>query len=287
MLIVLLFLTSCANFEGLRSAHYDGDPVTENELAIKKYHDDSEIIDKEKEYYIRYSLSKDILKPSLDYSHEEAFLLEDGQYIIGEDLPAGRVSLLGNESIFTSENYDVHVGNMIIRDEQGDIYFENLFHSAYGVLVSQLDFIDGHEIEVIGKESQITVFYSEDFPDNPYELMELPELIQNLGQEDLLDPIRIFENGETINLRAGIYEVGRHLESGQYEVRKIEAPHHTEMYIFRKNIDPQVIELLQNKPNNSENEKQDKATNVVKIELKDGDKIYLQLVNNLELKLLE
>ena len=272
-------LTACSDFEGLRNAKYDGQLVVKKEEAINRYQKHSELIDEEKEFYLRYPFSEDILKASLDYSEDKAFLLEEGLYIIGNDLPAGRVSLLANESVFTSENYTIHVGNMIIRDQEEKIYFENLFHSDYGQLTAQLDFIPGHEIEIIGKDSEVTVFYSPEFPEDPYILMELPELIENLGREDLEQPIEKTEDGKTIELSAGIYEVGVHLKEGSYKIDSLEAPHSTEMYLFRDEIEPMVIELLE--------KDQSVHSQEPIVTLKDGDKIYPHLVKCLVLSLIE
>lgn len=275
-----LILTACSDFEGLRNAKYDGQPIVKKEEAINRYQKYSELIDEEKEFYLRYSFSEDILKASLDYSEDKAFLLEEGLYVIGKDLPAGRVSLLANESVFTSENYTVHVGNLIVRDQDEKIYFENLFHSDYGQLIAQLDFIPGHEIEIIGKDSEVTVFYSPEFPEDPYILMELPKLIENLGREDLHNPIEKTEDGKTIVLSAGIYEVGIHLKEGSYKIDNLEAPHSTEMYLFSdKDVEPKVIELLE--------KDQSMLSQKPIVILKDGDKIYPHLVKRLVLSLVE
>ena len=274
--LLFLILSSCSDFEGFRTARYDGQKVIKEEEAILDYQNHSEITGEAKEYYLRYQFSQDILNSSLDYPSEKAYLLEEGTYQVGRDIPSGRVSLLGNESVFTSENYAVHVGNMIIRDEDGLIYFENLFHSSYGQQVVQIDFIEGHVIEIIGKDSQITAFYSEDFPSDPYILMDLPELIQTRGIESVNNPIQKDKKEQKIELAAGIYEVGVHLKEGSYQIESLEAPHHTEMYIFRKNINPIVIELV------IEDSEENELENIPPvITLKDGDKIYLHLVKRL------
>lgn len=279
-------LSACTNFNGLRQPQYDGQPVVKNQAAIQSYQQHSEVIDGEKEYYLRYSFSADILQPSLDYSDSKPVLLETGRYLIGEDLPAGRVSLLGNESVFTSENYVVHVGNMIIRDQTGSIYFENLFHTDYGQQIAQLDFIAGHEIEIIGENSQITAFYSDTFPDDPYVLMELPALIQTTGGTQLRNPIRVLETDQQFDLVAGIYEVGVHMPAGQYQVSHVEVPHHTEMFIFSESTDPRVFELVVNSTQATAVE-QAQSDSMFDLTLKSGDKLYLHLVENIRLTLIE
>lgn len=284
--VPLLILTSCGKYTGLRTPHYDGKPIKPNEKAIEVYRSSGEIIGAEKEFYIRYPFSEDILQKSLDYSNEEPFLLKEGRYLIGEDLPAGRATLLGNESSFSTENYDVHVGNLIVRDEVGEIYFENLFHSEYGQLTTQFDLLPGHEITIIGKEPEITVFYEERLPKDPYILMEVPALTRNLDRINVQQPLELFNDGRVVQLTAGIYEVGQHLEAGKYALSDMIAPHNTEMYIFSKSLSPRVIELLMDKPTDLEGT-QGLAKETATIELIAGEKVYLHLVTKLELIRLE
>lgn len=287
--MTLLFLTSCGKYTGLRTPLYDGAPIKSNDEAIEVYRSSAEVIGAEKEFYIRYPFSADILQKSLAYTNEEPFLLEEGRYVIGEDLPAGRASLLGNESSFSTENYDVHVGNLIVRDEVGDVYFENLFHSEYGQLTAQFDLIQGHEITIIGTEAEITVFYEETLPKDPYVLMDVPDLTRNLDRINVQQPLEFFEDAGVIHLTAGIFEVGQHLEAGEYLLSDLLASHNTEMFIFDESSSPRVIELLMDAPKDlegaedSEDKIKTKETEGAIIKLLAGDKIYLNLVGKLEL----
>ena len=271
-------LTGCSSFNGIRQPLYDGNPVLEDEEAIETYQASREITGKEKDYYFRYPFSEAIYNKSLDYPVAEPLLLEEGEYIIGEDLPAGRVSLLSNESFFSRENAVIHVGNMIIYDEQDVIYFENLFHSEYGQLVAQVDFISGHRIEIIGEQPEITVFYEESFPEEPYMLMTPPEVLVNLERIDVKNPI-IYED-EAVELSAGIFEVGVHLEPGSYVIQSVDAPHNTEMYLLRLGEEPRVFELLI--PSDVEIIEEN-FEDYPNIRLQLGDKIYPHLVKNLRL----
>lgn len=284
--VTLLFLTSCSKYSGLRTPLYDGQPIKPDEAAIKAYQSSAEVIGAEKEFYIRYPFSEDVLQKSLPYPNEEPFLLEEGRYIIGEDLPAGRATLLGNESSFSTEGYDVHVGNLIVRDQAGEIYFENLFHSEYGQLTAQFDLLLGHEITIIGTESEITVFYEERLPKDPYILMDVPDLTRNLDRINVQQPLETFDDGQSVQLTAGIYEVGQHLEAGAYLLSDMIAPHNTEMYIFSDSSSPRVIELLMGNPMDLE-ESQDSVKEPAKIELLAGEKIYLSLVKQLKLTRIE
>lgn len=278
ILPMFVFVLLGCSFHGVRQPLYDGTPVVADEESIEVYRASREIIGDEKEYYFRYPFSQDIFEESLTYPEEAPLLLEEGAYRIGEDLPAGRVSLLSNESVFTRENSVVHVGNLVIYDEHGEIYFEHLFHSDYGHTSAQVDFISGHTIEIIGESPEITVFYAETFPENPYQLMDPPEVLVNLDRLAVQDPV--VARGETIALTAGIFEVGVHLAAGEYAIQEIDAPHHTELFLFREGEETRVFELLVT-PEIENGEEQ--ATDEPTIELQAGDKIYPHLVRSLVL----
>jgi hypothetical protein len=288
LFILLVGLTGCAGFNGVRAPLYDGAPVEPDEAAIDVYQESGEVVGDEKDYYFRYPFSEEVTAPSLGYPDEAPVLLEAGEYTIGEDLPAGRASLLGNESVFTGENYDVQVGNFVIRDASGAVYFENLFHSAYGQLSAQVDLISGHTIEIIGETPEITVFYEAAFPDDPYLLMEPPELLVNQEELAVTQPLVSNEGQDFVQLTAGIYEVGEHLEAGTYRISAVSAPHNTELFLFHEGEEARVFELIVNQnPVDIEEEAEEIGAmdeELPEIQLETGDKIYPNLVSRLELQ---
>lgn len=273
-LLSLFFLGGCTSFQGLRTPLYDGEKIIPDKKSIDVYHSSREIVGKEKDYYLNHTFSEDIFEEGLSYSEDEPVLLEEGEYVVGEDLPAGRVTLQGNYSMFTSDNYQVHVGNLLVRDPEENLYFENLFHTEYGQLVAQVDFISGHEITVTGVDAEITAFYTPELPENPYELMSSIEVLENLDRLEINQPIQM--NGDEITLTAGIFEVGNHLEAGTYELLAVSAVHDTEMYLFRRDEGIRVFELLAD--NYEEKEE------VIQIELQEEDKIYPNLVQGMTLR---
>lgn len=277
---MVFFLSGCSEFSGFRKPLYNGETVAPNEEAITTYQESREIVGEEKAFYFRYPFSKAFYDASLTFTNEEPILLEEGIYIIGKDIPAGRVSLIGNESVFTSENNAVHVGNMMIRDEADDVYFENLFHSDYGQLIAQVDFIEGHEIEIIGDDPQITIFYTAEIPEDPYVLMDPPELLVNMDRLDFQQPI--VTDATSVTLSAGIYEVGEHLDPGHYKIETVQAPHNTEMIRFRAGEEPAVYELIHTHEMEEDSaEEIDMDYPMIKLEA--GDKIYPSLVHKLKL----
>src|SRR5699024_6108236 len=172
----------------------------------------------------------------------------------------------------------------------GEVYFENMFHSLYGPLVAQVDFIPGHTIEIIGKDVEISTFYTPTIPDDPYTLMDPPQILQNLDRIDIQDPILV--EGDTMILSAGIYEAGVHLEPGTYEVVSFSAVQNTEMYLFREGEEPRVFELILDEviyevdDDGSFEELPEELvkSDNIQFELQVGDKIYPNLVSSLTLK---
>lgn len=239
---VTLLLAGCTGFNGVRTPLYDGESFEPDQEKIAVFEEHNEVIGEEKDDYFRYPFSDAILLPTLAFTNEEPVLLREGEYVVGEDIPAGRVNLLGNQSYFqANENQRVRIGNVIVRDEEGTIFFENHFHSAYGVLQAQVDFHEGHTVEVIGDRPEITAFYEEELPEDPYILMDLPDVIVGTPMEEE------FSVEETTDERAmlysGIWEVGVHLDAGTYTIVDFQAPRDSELYIFHEGQEPRVIVL--------------------------------------------
>lgn len=327
--VPIFFLSACSNFSGIRTPKYDGRPFEVQPEKIAAYAESREIIGEEKEYYINEPFSLDILLPSLEYTGHEPVLLEEGTYVIGEDVPVGRVNIIGEKEdptvvIAGSEDpfappspEEYNVGTMTIRDEEGQFYFENMYHPFYGVLITQVDFIEGHTIEITGNNPEIVVFYDEELPNDPYVFDTrwedyLAELEEQEGFEGFVEveegeepdyegvedfqydqeqALVVNEDDNSVELNAGIYEVGKHLEPGLYEITEESAPAYTELFIFSGNEEPRVIEMSKGLFGllhgwgelNSVNPEAEKPT----IELLPGDKVYPHYVRHLKLTKIE
>lgn len=308
-------LSGCSDFNGIRTPLYDGEPIELNEESATVYGETREVIGAEREFYFRYAFSEDIYLATLDFPEEDPVLLEEGSYEIGEDIPSGRVNFLGNQSDFTVAT--IHVGNMIIRDESGEVYFENHFNAAYGPLHAQVDLHEGHTIEVIGTRPEITVFYEEVLPENPYILMDPPEQFayedEIEGSEEEWDESISSDDPPIIHLGAGIWEVGVHLDEGIYAFYGFSGQRQSELYLFRENEETRVFEMtfdiirgaslsLASSLEELEMELASGAIDQVEydrrlaalegesaetaptIELKDGDKVYPNMMSALQLE---
>ncbi len=314
--LTLVLLNACSSFTGLRTPKYDGQPFVVQPEKIAAFEESREIIGEEKEHYLPEPFSEDILQPSLEAIEHEPVLLEEGIYTIGEELPPGRVSLIGQKEDpsmsyggFTDPNTpqepeSYRVGTMTIRDSENALYFENMFHPSYGVIIAQVDFIEGHTIEIVGSNPEIVVFYGNALPDYPYvfDTREEEWLGEFEGTEEESSafegvpiheyeqeqPLTLSEDGNTVELKAGIYEVGKHFEAGVYEITEQSAPVHTEIFLFSDSNEPRVFEVAENLYAPTHNiyamiNRGDTASKRPVIELNEGDKLYPHYVNSLML----
>lgn len=279
-----ILLSGCVGFRGLRTPKYDGEPVERNEDAIALYERTQQINEENESLYFRYPLSETLKKPSLVFSDEASVTLEKGTYTVGDDLPAGRVILEGQPSDFRSEVFIIRAGNLTVYDEEGIVAFENHFQEIVGVMQAVVDLREGQTVEVEGDDPGIDVHYSED---NASMMMETTE-------------------SDQIALMAGHYEVGEHLEPGTYTLEGVAAPRTPVLYQFTED-EINVVELTQNRgvrPRLSaqENEEGLESGRITEeqyqknlalfenqpdrpvIELEDGDKLYLPMLDRLLLE---
>ena len=316
---LILLLSACSSFSGLRTPLYDGEPFVAQPDKIEAYARSREIIGEEKGWFLPEPFSADILKPTLEYAEHEPVLLEEERiYTVGVDFPASRVTVIGEKNDpnliidFNTDPFappkpeEYEVGTMTVRDAEGNLYFENMFHPFYGVNIIQVDLIEGHTIEITGNNPKVVLFYDEILPENPYvfdtrwedyiagleaegvEIVEYSEEdyegvdIPVIMQEQ---PLVISKEEQTVEMNAGIYEVGKHLEAGTYEVTEQSVPSHTAFYVFRGDIDPKVFELSKNLYGLGHHQMMMNSTgpddtNPV-IVLEAGDKIYPRYVGHI------
>lgn len=295
--LLLLVLSGCSSFAGLRTPLYDGEPVEPNEEAIEEYAQTQKINEENEANYFRYPLSETLSEPSLDFSDEERVTLEKGRYTVGEDLPSGRVMFEGHPSDFNPDVFIIRAGNVTVFDAEGVVAFENHFQENSGVMRAVVDLRDGQIIEVEGDTPEITVHYNEEALSNA--LMPGPEMLSESDSESGEDQT------SAVTLLAGHYEVGKHLEAGTYALENVSAPRTAVLFHFTED-DTEVVELTQNrgvrpmmppevleewlqfgriteKEYEQNMELIENLPEKAVIELNEGDKLYLPMVNSLEL----
>lgn len=317
-----ILLSACSSFTGIRTPRYDGQPFIEQPDKIAAYAANQEIIGEEKELYVMEPFSEDMLAPSLPYEDHEPVLLEEGTFTVGVDLPASRVTMLGEKDdpmvLIPGSNEDpwaplqpdeYEVGTMTIRDTDGNFYFENMFHPMYGVMITQVDLIEGHTIEIIGNNPKVVIFYDERLPDDPYifdtrwedhlaEIEAQGGTIFEAEEEDDSDAfegiefddqyqrqvLEVSEDGKEVQLNAGIYEIGVHFDPGTYEISEHGAPSYTAIYHFSDQAEPRVYNISTNLHGLYMgmlfNQHPADAEPIV-IELEQGDKIYPRYLSHL------
>lgn len=298
--LLLLVLSGCSSFAGLRTPLYDGEPVEPNEEAIAQYAETQQINEENEAHYFRYPLSESLFEPSLAFSDEETVTLESGTYTVGEDLPSGRVIFIGHPSDFSPDVFIIRAGNVTVYDTEGVVAFENHFQENSGVMQAVADLREGQTIEVEGDTPEINVYYNEEAISGGLE--SAPELESESESDTESDS----NETSSVSLMAGHHEVGEHLEAGTYTLENVSAPRTPVLYHFTDG-DIEVVELTQNRgvsprvplevleewfeqgriteeeyEQNMEliDNQPDKAV----IELDEGDKLYLPMLNRLELE---
>lgn len=218
----LILLSGCASYTGFRAPRYDGQPIEQDEEAIQLYQAHSQIDEEDEALYVRYPLSASLWEASLEFSDNEPVELNEGSYIVGEDLPEGRVILQSESSDFSPDRWIIHTANVMITDGEEAVVFEQHFQDDVGVMQAVVDLREGQTITVTGNDPILFVSYSDD---------------STAASEPLL------EETETITLLAGHYEVGNQIEAGEYTIEGVISPRSSELYIFSGESDQNIIEL--------------------------------------------
>lgn len=214
----LILLTGCANFTGLRAPRYDGQLIEQNVEAIQLYNDHSQVDEESESLYLRYTLSDSLFEPSMDFTDNDAVELNEGQYTVGEELPEGRVYLQGESSDFSPERWIIHTANVIIRDEEEAVVFEQHFQDDVGTMQALVDLREGHTVTLTGNDPILFVDYADQ--------SVLPEAPDG-----------------TVTLFSGHYEVGNQIEAGEYTIEGVISPRASELYIFTEDADTLIVDL--------------------------------------------
>lgn len=214
----LILLTGCASFTGLRAPRYDGQLIEQNDEAIQLYNDHSQVDEESESLYLRYTLSDSLFEPSMDFTDNDAVELNEGQYTVGEELPEGRVYLQGESSDFSPERWIIHTANVIIRDEEEAVVFEQHFQDDVGTMQAFVDLREGHTVTLTGNDPILFVDYADQ--------SVLPE-----------------EPDGTVTLFSGHYEVGNQIQAGEYTIEGVISPRASELYIFTDDTAITIIDL--------------------------------------------
>lgn len=218
----LIFLTGCVSFTGLRSPRYNGQSIEQDDEAIQLYSDYAQVDEGNEHLYLRHPYSDSLREASMDFTDNEAAELNEGTYIVGEELPAGRAYLQGESSDFSPDRWIIHTANVVIRDEDEAVVFEQHFQDDNGVMQAFVDLREGHTVTLTGNDSILYVDYSD--------------------QSDLLSN-QDGEESDSVSLISGHYEAGNQIEAGEYTIAEVISPRASELYVFTGDSDRNIIEL--------------------------------------------
>ena len=251
LIVVLGFLlTGCAGWNGLMPEKYDGKNVQRDKAAIEAYSKTKEIVGESKDLYILEPFSESLLKPSLPLAESDFFKMEPGEYIVGEDFPAGRYQFR-----YMTELLEPHLMNnatLRVTDEKDQLIVEELL-TPYKTGYVETDLYAGSKISLSGESFSVEMGADEDLS------LQLIEQALKTGE---------------ILLTNGVWEVGEHLEAGTYVFSEV--PPGGYLYLFDRTVDPRVFELQgQSELNEETGEFMPIKTNL-ELTVETGQKMYLK-----------
>ncbi|SDK35820.1 hypothetical protein [Lacicoccus qingdaonensis] len=178
VLLMTLFLAGCG-FSGIMPEKYDGEALEINEEAAELYEQDNKLLHAGMED--RFHFLNATVESTADETGE-AVTISSGSYEIGEDIEEGRYRIGGG---------DTSAGALVTYDPEGT----RLIEIAMGIFTSDLilNLSDGMQLDYKSRDAEI-------------------ELVP--AEEEMMNAAR----NESFIIPAGIHEVGRHLETGEYSL---------------------------------------------------------------------
>lgn len=178
VLLMTLFLSGCS-FSGLMPEIYDGESLEVNEDTAELYEEENKLMNSGMEDRFHF------LNVAVENTAEdtgEAVTISSGTYEIGEDIEEGRYQIGGG---------DTSAGALVTYDREGT----RILEIAMGIFTTDviLDLSDGMQLDYKSRDAEI-------------ELVPAEEIAEGIaGNENFIIP-------------AGIHEVGKHLEAGEYSL---------------------------------------------------------------------
>lgn len=257
-----LFLSGCQGWTGVAAERYDGQKISKDTDAIDAYQERQEIKGKAKELYLLESFSPEIGQSVLPFIEKEPVFLETKTYEIGKDLPASRY-------ILTYADWDKGSGHVRVEDSEGRLIAEEFIHPHIGVQYFTADLHEGDKLQMTGTElGDLVALTTEEIP---------TEFTGYGGMEEM-----VLEE-DTVNIQTGIWQVGTHIEPGEYEL--VDQPGEGFVYLFEsEGAEPVLIEL------NGQTVDIDPHTfevittgDPIPLILSEGQVLYLQNTNRIQL----
>lgn len=178
VLLMTLFLAGCG-FSGIMPEKYDGETMEVNEEAAELYKNENKLLNAGMEDRFHF------LNTTVERTAEstgEAVTISAGSYDIGEDIEEGRYEIGGG---------DTSAGALVTYDSEGT----RILEIAMGIFTTDLilDLTDGMQLDYKSRDAEIELVPAEE------------DVTAAAGNENFIIP-------------AGIHEIGKHLESGEYSL---------------------------------------------------------------------
>lgn len=253
VVVMSFMLSGCAGWDGLMPEKYDGNTIQRDEAAIAAYSKTKEIVGENKDLYILEPFSESLLNPSLSLEESDFFKIEAGEYVVGEDFPAGRYQFR-----YMNEQLEPHLMNnatLRVTDEKDQLLTEELL-TPYKVGYVETDLYEGNKVSLSGEGFSVEMGASKDLAS---QLVEQP-----------------LEAGEVV-LTNGVWEVGKHLEAGTYVFTEL--PPGGYLYLFDNTLDPRVFELRGQMELNEETGEFIPVKTHLELTVENGQKMYLKDLN--------
>lgn len=253
LLVMSFLLSGCASWKGLMPEKYDGKTVQRDETSIEAYSKAKEIVGESKDLYILEPFSESLLNPSLPLEESDFFKIEAGEYVVGEDFPAGRYQFR-----YMNEQLEPHLMNnatLRVTDEKDQLMTEELL-TPYKIGYVETDLYEGNKVSLSGEGFSVEMGASKD---SASQLVKQP-----------------LEVGEVL-LTNGVWEVGKQLEAGTYVFTEL--PPGGYLYLFDNTLDPRVFELRGQMELNEETGEFIPVKTHLELTLENGQKMYLKDLN--------
>ncbi|WP_052254639.1 hypothetical protein [Salinicoccus sp. YB14-2] len=178
VLLMTLLLAGCG-FSGIMPEKYDGEAFEVDEEAAELYEQENKLLNSGMED--RFHFMNATVQNTAE-STGETVMISSGSYEIGEDIEEGRYRI---------GQGDTSAGALVTYDSEGTRIVE--IAMDYFTEQITLDLTDGMQLDYKSRDAEV-------------ELIPAGESMMNITAD------------ESFIIPAGIHEVGRHLESGEYSL---------------------------------------------------------------------
>ncbi len=196
LLLTIPLLAACSTSTGIANQRYNGRVIEMNEEAITAYDKRQEIIGSEKEA-VAIDIPDFFLESSLEWAgQEEPFPLTEDVLVVGQDISAGRYTIIKSEKMPS--------GYLTVADSNSNVIFEHFLDYNFDTL--ELNLHEGLQLWANeGREPRLELYGTRIEPGSNMVHIGGPEA----------PPL---EENETL-LYNGVHHVGVEIDAGLYDVK--------------------------------------------------------------------